>query len=627
MVLSTSYPRCAWSPSGGYCCYTRVMSFFEELKRRNVVRVGIAYAVFAWVLLQIFDVIGEILELPAWGGKMILVALMIGFLLALILAWAYEMTPEGLKKEKEVDRSQSVSPSTGHKLNAAITVLMAMALAWFAWDKFSPRPETAVTTAAVEPAASSVTPAAGRSEPAAAVSARSIAVLPFADMSPEKDQEYLSDGIAEDLLNLLVKIPDLQVAARTSSFSFKGKEVTIADVARELRVANVLEGSVRKSGNRVRITAQLIQADSGFHLYSETFDRTLDDVFGIQDEISAAVVETLKVQLLAAAPKSVEVDPEVYALYLQGRYFFAHRTGPNWEKAARAYEDALRIDPNYAAAWAGLSRVYSSQAGATYIDLHPGYALARQAAQTAVALDPTLPESYLAQAMIQMSYDWDWAGAEASLQRALELTPGLADAVTEMGLLQRYLGDLDQAVALGRRAVVLDPLSLRGLHALGMALIYAGQLEEAEQVYQRLITLNSEIPTANQARARVLQLRGRSEEALAIAEQEPDPFWSEYGRLIAFYALGNTDEADARLSDFIEQNQSDSAFQIAQIYGFRGDQDKVFEWLDRAYVQRDGGLPEIMFDPYLRKYWDDPRWAVILKKAGLYEAWLKHSAA
>ncbi|MCW8873041.1 MAG: tetratricopeptide repeat protein, partial [Xanthomonadales bacterium] len=183
---------------------------------------------------------------------------------------------------------------------------------------------------------------------------------------------------------------------------------------------------------------------------------------------------------------------------------------------------------------------------------------------------------------------------------------------------------LDQSVTLARRAVALDPLSLRGLHALGMALIYAGQLDEAEQVYQRLLTLNPEMPTANQARARVLQLKGRPQEALAIAEQETDPFWSEYGRLIAFYALGRTDEADARLPAFIEQNQHDSAFQIAQIYGFRGDDDQVFKWLDRAYVQRDGGLPEMMFDPYLRRFWGDPRWDEILKKAGLYEAWLKN---
>jgi len=592
------------------------MSFFEELKRRSVVRVGIAYAVAAWVLLQMFDIIGEILELPTWGGKMILASLVIGFFLALILAWVFQLTPEGLKKETEIDRSQPVTRSTGRKLNSVTMVLMAVALAWFAWDKFGPGPDTAVT-AAVEPAASTT----------AAVAAHSIAVLPFIDMSPEKDQEYLSDGIAEELLNLLVKIPDLQVAARTSSFSFKGKEFTIADVARELHVANVLEGSVRKSGNRVRITAQLIQTGSGFHLYSETFDRALDDVFGIQDEISAAVVEALKIKLLGARPKSVEYDPEAYALYLQGRYFFARRTRADWENAARAYQEALQIDPDYTAAWAGLSLVYANQAGAAYIDLHTGYVLARQAAQKALALDPSLPESYLAQATIQMSYDWDWAGAEASLQRALDITPNMADAVTEMGLLQRYLGDLDQAIALERRAVALDPLSLRGHHALGMALIYAGQLEEAEQVYQHLLRLNSEMPTANQARARVLQLQGRPQEALAIAEQEADPFWSEYGTLIAFYALGRTEEADARLPGFIEQNQGDSAFQIAQIYGFRSDDDKVFEWLDRAYVQRDGGLPEMMFDPYIRKYWDDPRWAAILKKAGLYESWVRHRGA
>ena len=203
------------------------MSFFEELKRRNVVRVGIAYAVSAWVLLQMFDVVGEILELPAWGGKMILAALVIGFFLALILAWVFELTPEGLKKETEIDRSQSVTHSTGRKLNFVIMALMAVALTWFAWDKFGAGPDPAVT-AAVEPAASTAAPVVP-----VAVAARSIAVLPFADMSPEKDQEYLSDGIAEELLNLLVKVPDLQVAARTSSFSFKGKDVTIADMARE----------------------------------------------------------------------------------------------------------------------------------------------------------------------------------------------------------------------------------------------------------------------------------------------------------------------------------------------------------------------------------------------------------
>jgi adenylate cyclase len=600
------------------------MSFFEELKRRNVVRVGLAYAVFAWVLLQIFDVIGEILELPAWGGKMILAVLALGLPLALIFAWVFEMTPEGIKREKEVDRNQSIVRSTGRKLDRVIMVMMAVALAWFVWDKFGAGPQDAVTSAA-DPAAVS----AGVSAPEppstdAASAAPSIAVLPFVDMSPDKDQEYLSDGIAEELLNLLVKIPTLQVAARTSSFSFKGKDVKIADVARELHVANVLEGSVRKSGDRVRITAQLIQADSGFHLYSETFDRTLDDVFAIQDEISAAVVEAMKIQLLGTAPKTVQVDPNAYALYLQGRYLYGRRTQTDWEKATQAYQDALQIDPDYAAAWAGLARVFYARASQSYIDLHQGAAQARQAAQKALALQPTLAEGYVSLAAIQMTYDWDWAGSEASLRRALELTPGLVDAIADLGILNRYIGNLDEAIELDRRAVELDPLSLQGYHALGLALIYDGQLDEADQVYQHLLTLNPEFAAANLARSRVRLLQGQPEEALSLAEREVEPFWREFGVVSALYVLGRTDEADARLAVLIEQNQDDAAYQIAQLYAFRGDRNQVFEWLERAYVQRDGGLPEMLLDPYLRAFSDDPRWTELVRKVGLYDAWLKH---
>jgi len=602
------------------------MSFFEELKRRNVVRVGLAYAVFAWVLLQIFDVLGEILELPAWGGKMILAALLLGFPLALIFAWVFEMTPEGLKLEKDVDRSQSITSSTGRKLNAVIMVLMAVALAWFAWDKFGSGPD-AGTTGAADAVVTPAPPPGHASEgsrAAAASSAPSIAVLPFLDMSPAKDQEYLSDGIAEELLNLLVKVPGLQVAARTSSFSFKGKDVKIADVARELHVDNVLEGSVRKSGNRVRITAQLIRADSGFHLYSETFDRTLDDVFGIQDEISAAVVEALKIQLLGAAPKAVEVDPAAYALYLQGRYFYGRRSQADWEKSVQAYLDALQIDPDYAAAWAGLSRTYFSQASQSYIDLHQGTAQARQAAQKALALQPTLAEGYVSLAAIQATYDWDWAGSEASLKRALELTPGLVDAIASLGILYRYTGNLDEAIELDRRAVELDPLSLPGYHALGLALIYAGRLEEADDVYRQLMSLSPDFAAANLARSRIALLQGRPVEALALAELETEPFWREYGVLGSLYVLGRTEEANTRLVDFIEQNQNDSAYQIAQLFGFQDDRDKVFEWLERAYAQRDGGLPEMLLDPYLRKFSDDPRWTDLLRKVGLYDAWMKH---
>jgi len=606
------------------------MSIIEELRRRNVFRVGIAYVVITWLLLQVADVVLNNIDAPDWVFRAILLVLVMGFPIALLFAWAFEMTPDGLKKEKDVDRSQPTAPN-GHKLDLIIYGLMGVALVYFAWDKFlggpadnAAMPPAAPATAQLDnaaPAEPAATPA--EQQAATAPDPHSIAVLPFVDMSPEGDQEYLSDGIAEELLNLLVQIPDLKVAARTSSFSFKGENVKIDEVASELHVAHVLEGSVRKAGNRVRITAQLIKADDGYHLWSETFDRTLDDVFAIQDEISAAVVAALKVRLLGDAPKSVEVNPEAYALYLQGRYFYMRRTQKDWENAARAYEQALEIEPDYAAAWSGLSLVLAVQAGQSYRELHAGYVLAREAANKALELDPGLAEAYAALGQIQMNYDWDWAGAEASLSRALELAPGNLHILAEMAVLQRFIGNLDFSIELNRRAVELDPLGFRGYHQLGLALIWAERLDEALDVYHHLLSLNPEYTSANLSLSRILLLQGSLEESMAAAEREQEPFWREFGILINLYAQGRTEEADVRLADFIEQNRADSAYQIATIYAFRGDADQVFEWLELAYVQRDGGLPEMLSDPFLNQFSNDPRWVEILKKVGLYEAWLR----
>jgi TolB-like protein/Flp pilus assembly protein TadD len=448
-------------------------------------------------------------------------------------------------------------------------------------------------------------------------------VLPFTDMSPEGDQAYLSDGIAEELLNLLVQIPELQVAARTSSFSFKGKDVQIAEVAKQLRVAHVLEGSVRKSGNRARITAQLIKADDGYHLWSQTFDRTLDDVFAIQDEISAAVVGALKIKLLGAAPKSVEVSPEAYALYLQGRYFVGRSTRKDWDKAVTAYRRALKIDPNYAAAWADLSEILASQAGQGYIELHAGNKEARAAALKALELDPNLAEAHAALGLIQHRYDWDWAGAEASLGRALELADGDSRNLARMAELQFALGNLDAAIELSRRGVELDPLSLNSYRQLGTALMWDQQLDEALAIFDHLLVLNPELEGDRATRSRILLLPGKMQEAMSAAETETEPFWHAYAVLINLYSLGRTAEADALLPDLIAQYQYVAAHQIAEIYAFRGDEGQVFEWLERAYAQRDGGLIQMIHDPVLTQFSGNPRWSELLKKVGLYEAWLK----
>jgi TolB-like protein len=613
------------------------MSLIEELKRRNVFRVGLAYVVIAWLLLQVADVVLNNIDAPGWVFRAILLVLALGFALAVFFSWAFELTPEGLKKEKEVDRSKSITPTTGRKLDFAIMGLMALALGYFALDKFTgddtsiaATTDRVATAAAKKAQAERVSPITEQASTSPGISVtagtpptRSIAVLPFVDMSPEGDQAYLSDGIAEELLNLLAQVSDLQVAARTSSFSFKGKDVQIADVARELRVAHILEGSVRKAGNRVRITAQLIKADDGYHLWSETFDRTLDDVFAIQDEISAAVVSALKIKLLGGVPKSVEVNPEAYALYLRGLYFRERRTQIDWENSALAYQQALEIDPDYAAAWAGLSMVLGSQAGQGYIDLREGYLQARSAAQKALALDPNLADAHAAMGLIQLNYEWDWDSTEVSFQRALDLAPGDARILAQMAILQRYLGELATSVEMNERAVALDPLSLNGYHQLGLALTWGGALDEAMAVYDHLLTLQPEYSAANMSRSRILLVQGKPGEALAAAEAETEPFWRRFGILICLYALQRNEEADLQLATFIEQNQNDSAYQIAEVYGARGDTDKVFEWLEIAYEQRDGGIPEMLHDPMLASFSNDPRWVELLKKIGLYEAWLQ----
>jgi tetratricopeptide (TPR) repeat protein len=311
---------------------------------------------------------------------------------------------------------------------------------------------------------------------------------------------------------------------------------------------------------------------------------------------------------------------------LQGRYFVEQRNQAAWENAVAAYQQALEIDPDYATAWAALSFVLARQAGQGYIELNEGTARAREAALTALQLEPNLAEGHVALGNIQMTYDWDWESAEKSLQTALDLAPGDSRFLAQMGLLKRYQGRLDESIALNRSAVELDPLVLSGYHQLGLALFWAGQLEEALGIYDRLLVLNPDFGVAHLSRSRILLVLNRPEEAMAAAEAETDPFWHDYGILMNLYATGRVEEAQPLMDVFVEQNHHDAAYQIAQIYGFTGDNDLVFEWLELAYQQRDGGTPELLSDPFLVKFSDDPRWTTLLQKMGLYEAWLRSKA-
>jgi len=448
----------------------------------------------------------------------------------------------------------------------------------------------------------------------------SIAVLPFVNMSSDKEQEYFSDGLSEELLNDLAKIPGLRVAARTSSFQFKGKTEDLRTVGEKLNVATILEGSVRKEGQRVRITAQLIKVADGFHLWSETYDRQLNDIFAVQDEIARSVAGSLKVTLLGgktATPSTQGANAEAYNAYLQGEYFSKRGSKENLEKAVSYYEQAIKLDPGYALAWVGLGVARSSQADRGYLPTEEGYRKAREAAERALALDPNLAEAHAAMGWIKKNYDWDWAGADASYQRALALEPGNATVVRGAAALAATLGRFEEAMALDRRAVELDPLSVATHNNLGLAAYRAGRLEEAAAAFKKAVELNPERPSVHADLGRVYLAQAHPQEALAEMEREPEPFWRLYGLALAYHALGQKKEADAALAELVAKYQAEAAFQIAEVYAFRGEADRAFEWLERAYAQRDAGLSEMKGDPLLKSLERDPRYAAFLKKMRL----------
>jgi adenylate cyclase len=586
------------------------LSFFNELKRRNVFRVTIAYIVVSWLVMQVADVILNNISAPGWVFQVILLLLGIGFALSVFFAWAFEMTPEGIKREHEVDRSQSITSHTGKKLNNLILAVMALALGYFAYDKFVL--SAGRDAALVEATTQTVTEQAATEPEVFAKSIKSIAVLPFVNMSSDDEQEYFSDGLSEELLNLLAKIPELRVAARTSSFSLKGKDLQISEVGQILKVAYVLEGSVRKAGKQLRITAQLIKADDGFHLWSETYDRSLDNIFAIQDDISAAVVDALKIELLGETPKAAVVDPEAYSLVLKGRYFHAKWGKENFSKAIDAYQQALAIDPAYAEAWSYLASTYLSQTRSGYRAPDEGLALIRDAVGKALSLDPLLASAWAAQSQVQSVFDWDWAGSEASIQKALKLAPDNIRVLNTAGNLAGVMGNLDDSLAYYQRILDKEPLDLIALFNIGNILVKQLRLAEAEAAFRQLLELNPEDWGSHTMLATIMLMKDRPQEAWKELELEVDPQQQEWGRILVLPALQRDNEAVQRLDVYIRQNQSWATYLIAEIYAWRGDVDNAFVWLDNAYQQRDSQLAELLRDPLLASLHDDPRWKKLL---------------
>ena len=584
-----------------------MQKFIEEVKRRNVFKVAVVYIIAGWLTMQVVDVMFPALNIPDWFTSAIAALVLIGFPFAIIFAWAFELTPEGIKREKDVDRSQSITTHTGKKLNGTIIVILAVALSFMLVDKFF------------------LSEYAGEASDDAVVAdiKPSIAVLPFVNMSGDIENEYFSDGLSEELLNLLAKIPALHVAGRTSSFQFKGTNEDLRLIGEKLNVANVLEGSVRQSGVQLRITAQLINTDTGYHLWSETYDRELTDVFAIQDEIASNVVAALRLELLGEGLPEISHGTdniEAYNLYLRALYLTDQTTEADWLNAVEALERAIEIDPEYALAYALLAEIHqlliSGFVGDGHEDFIRGFQQVHEYADTALGIDPMLPEALMAKANAITASDFNYGLATEYYLRALEIDP---NNVGVMGWLIFRLMSADrhaEAIAMAERVLALDPLSVISHRAVGDTYRVAGRTEDALRLYERGLELEPGTARIHGRIARMALARGDFDTAAKHIALEPVQ-WVKDMFAIMLNGSGEDSEAyRAAVRAYEEAYGVSNSYQLAELYGFVGDLDNAFKWLQTGVDVRDPGIPWMPTSEFLVSAHDDPRWEHILEQAG-----------
>jgi TolB-like protein/Tfp pilus assembly protein PilF len=506
--------------------------------------------------------------------------------------------------------SPTTSPQT-HWVPLMIAAVVVIGLGYFAVDKFVLSKHEQGTKQAPAQPAQAITQVQ--------IPEKSIAVLPFVDMSEKHDQEYFSDGLAEELLDLLSQVPDLRVPARTSSFYFKGRSDDIATIAGKLRVAHLLEGSVRRSGKRIRVTAQLIRADNGYHLWSKTYDRDVSDIFQVQDEIASAVVSALKAQLLSSQPLASRHrtdNTEAYAQYLLGNQLRERDTRESNRQALEAYRRAVALDPGYAAAYSGVA-----EAEWRIVDLATGEAAgaqrSRAAAEHAIALAPDSPDGYWARGVLRGVYDFDWTGAESDFKKALELDPNDVRVLRDYGGLFATRGRNAEALAAMHRSLALDPLSVRAWRQLGSLQLDLGRLTEAKEAGQHLTVLAPESYLTIMLVGNIALAEGRAADALAEFRKDSG-IWKLIGSAMAEYTLGDAAASQAALEQLVREYAVTSAYQIAEVYAWRGERDAAFAWLERAYRQHDGGMTYLYHSRLFAPLRDDPRYQALLHKLNLF---------
>lgn len=546
------------------------MRLFHELKRRHVIKVSIAYVIVAWVILQVADVMLNNLDAPGWVFKFILTLLSIGLPVTVGLSWVFDWTPSGMRRTEESETSGTIS---------------------------SPN-STAIASAA------------------------SVAVLPFVNMSNDPDNEYFSDGLTEELLNVLAKISELKVAARTSSFHFKGKTGDVAEIGRRLGVATVLEGSVRKSGSRFRITAQLINAADGYHMWSETFDRELDDIFAIQDEISSSVAKALEVRLLdrETEPQSIggTLNTAAFQAYLLGVHY--RNLGDHEDtlySAIEAFQKAVDLDPEYAKAYVGLADAWNHMSNNSFVLYEEGNTNMENAVTRALELAPRLAEAHLAMGHLRFFHKQDLHGAYEAFNTALELNPGNVEVQLEYARINCYQGYYDEAIAAARKALELDPVSLIANHLLGHILYFSRRYEEAIPALRHTLQMEPRYPKPHYFIAMSLFWLGQTEAAWEEIQQEPLDWMRWAASAVILHRLGREEEARLNLAEIAKKEDQECAtIQRADIYAQWGDTELAFRNLDLAVGYGDPGLAQLMVDPFLDPIRDDSRFIELMEKLG-----------
>jgi TolB-like protein/Tfp pilus assembly protein PilF len=603
------------------------MSLWEELRRRNVVKVAAAYAIVAWLTVQVVSALNSPLNLPDWFDTVVVVLLGVGFPIALILAWAYEITPEGIKQTRQVPLEASIAHLTAHKLNYVVTGLLALAVAFMAFENYVLRTER--DTPASQAAAGAV-PEAEQSSSSPARDLRSIAVLPFANRSARPEDEFFVDGIHDDILSQLARIASLKVISRTSVMAYRDTAKRMRTIGEELGVASILEGGVQRAGDTVRINVQLIDAQTDEHLWAKTYDRDLnaENIFAIQTEMATSIADALRATISpqeAAQLRDLPTEStRAYDLYVRGRYFWNQRTEEGFDRALDYFNQAIEEDPTYALAHAGVALVYVLLGHELFAFRHPQdtYPKAKAAARAALELDDTLAEAHAVLGDTHLRYDWDWAAAEREHRRAIELNPNYP---TDRVWYSHYLlpmGREEESLAQSKKALELDPLNLTANMHLGWHYFYTGQNELAIEQLHKTLELSPTFVLASHFLGQVYEQQMRFDEAIEQFKKAVELYGRAPVHVAAlahgYAASGRRAEAEGLLQELRSSQGYVPSYEIAVIYAGLDQRDEALTWLERAYEQKDSSwLVDMALDPRLQALRSEPRFQDLARRLGL----------